>query len=81
MTKFRDQLRIFWGDEQAETWKRKIFPNPYDPNTGVDGAFNLIYLSSDAHKMWNQGAFALRPLDGIDEKKPEVEFVPNSVQA
>jgi len=25
--------------------------------------------------MWNQGAFALRPLDGSDEYKLEVEFV------
>jgi len=68
-------LSVFWGDEQVETWKRRIFPLYDNPNTGVDAVFNLICLAPQAHRMWNEGAFALKPLDGSDDYKLEVEFV------
>ena len=58
-----------------EAWRRQIFPFFDHPDIGVDSVFNLICLSPDAHDLWNQGAFALRPLDGSDEYKLEVEFV------
>ena len=74
-TKFWDLLSMFWGKEQVETWKRRIFPFHDNPNTGIDAVFNLICLAPQAHKMWNESAFALRPLDGCDDYKLEVEFV------
>ena len=45
------------------------------PEIGIDTVFNLICLSPDAHALWNEGAFALRPLDGSDDYRLEVEFV------
>ena len=75
ITRFWQLLGIFWGEEQVETWKRRIFPFHDNPNTGIDAVFNLICLDSRAHRLWNEGAFALRPLDESDEYKLEVEFV------
>ena len=72
---FWSLLSLYWGYDKAERWKRQIFPFFDDPDIGVDEVFNLICLSPDAHDLWNQGAFALRPLDGSDEYKLEVEFV------
>ena len=73
--RFWNRLSIFWGKEQVETWKHSIFPFYDNPSIGVDAAFNLICLAPQAHRMWNEGAFALRPLDGSDDYKLEVEFV------
>jgi len=52
-----------------------MFPSFDNPDIGVDEVFNLICLDSRAHYLWNEGAFALRPLDGGNERKLEVEFV------
>ena len=73
--RFWGLLGLYWGDDQVERWKRQIFPFFDHPDIGVDEVFNLICLSPDAHDLWNGGAFALRPLDGSDEYKLEVEFV------
>jgi len=75
IARFWDLLRIFWGDERVQTWNRSIFPFHDNPSTGVDVVFNLVCLAPQAHRMWNEGAFALKPLDGSDEYKLEVEFV------
>jgi len=72
---FWSHLRLFWGAEQVERWRRSIFPFSDNPSIGVDAVNNLICLAPQAHMMWNEGAFALRPLDGSDDYKLEVEFV------
>ena len=54
-------------------WRLKIFQDPENP--GVEGCFNLISLSHDAHDSWNQGLFALKPLKlSRDQKKLTVQF-------
>ena len=56
-------------------WKRTIFQDPENPAVGVEGCFNLISLSPDAHDLWNQGLFALKPLKlSRDQKKLTVQF-------
>ena len=72
---FWSHLRLFWQPEQVERWRRKIFPSSDSPSIGVDEVFNLICLAPHVHDMWNEGAFALRPLDGGNDYQLEVEFV------
>src|SRR5436190_17281338 len=45
-------LKHFWDADRIAKWKREIFPDPQDPKTGVDGCFNLVCLSPDAHSLW-----------------------------
>jgi hypothetical protein len=66
---FWSLLTNFWTDKQIDSWRNTIFPNPQQPDTGVDACFNLICLSRDAHGLWNQGLFALKPLTLSDDKK------------
>ena len=75
MDGFWSHLRLFWGAEQVERWRRSIFTFSDNPSIGVDAVNNLICLAPQAHMMWNESAFALRPLDGSDDYKLEVEFV------
>jgi hypothetical protein len=68
-------LFLFWDKDRVMKWKRTIFSNPENPNVGVEGCFNLISLSPDAHAMWNRGNFALKPLKlSRDKKKLTVQF-------
>jgi hypothetical protein len=77
-------LDLFWGRDRVDKWRRKIFPNSENPNTGVDEVFNLICLTPDAHDMWNEGRFALKPLElSKDNTELTVKFfwqVPNKYQ-
>jgi hypothetical protein len=60
-------LYLFWDRDQVDKWRYKIFSNSENPNTGVDEAFNLICLTPDAHDMWNNGQFALKPLELLND--------------
>jgi hypothetical protein len=62
-------LGIFWAEDRIVEWRKKIFPNPNHPDTGVEACFNLISLSASAHWHWNKGRFALKPLEMSDDKK------------
>ena len=81
---FWDLLYLFWGPDRVDKWRRKIFPNAENPETGVEEPFNLICLSSDARDMWNKGKFALQPLElSSDNTELTVKFfwqVPNQYQ-
>jgi len=73
--KFWRLLRIFWDKDRVEKWKRTIFPNPQNPDVGVESCFNLISLTPTAHDMWNKGLFALKPLElSRNRKKLTVQF-------
>ena len=68
-------LNIFWTKDHVAEWRNKIFPNPDKPDTGIEACFNLISLSPSAHWHWNQGRFALKPLEiSDDEKELTVQF-------
>ena len=72
---FWKALNLFWGRDRVDTWKRKIFPNAENPDTGVDEPFNLICLKHDAHDMWAKGQFALKPLElSSDNTELTVQF-------
>jgi HNH endonuclease len=66
---FWELLQIFWDDDRIARWKNKIFPDPQNPDTGVESCFNLICLNSYAHQVWNSGFFALKPLELSADKK------------
>jgi hypothetical protein len=68
-------LSAFWSPQQIEVWQSKIFRDPHDPSKPTDACFNLLCLSSNLHRMWGKGLFALRPLDyNADMTEPEVEW-------
>lgn len=54
-------LRNFWPEEKITTWKAAIFPDGPEER-GLETARNMITLSADAHILWNEGAFALKPV-------------------
>lgn len=68
-------LWLFWDNDRIDRWKSEIFPDPQNPNTGVNGCFILICLRRDAHDMWNKGIFALKPLElSADKKQLTIQF-------
>ena len=68
-------LAVFWGKDQINKWKNTIFPDSQNPDIGVERCFNLISLSQQAHAMWNDGLFALKPLNlSRDQKTLTVQF-------
>ena len=68
-------LKFFWTNDHIDKWRNKIFPDPQHPDTGVDSCFNLICLTGTAHKYWNNGHFALKPLKlSEDEKELTIQF-------
>jgi hypothetical protein len=72
---FWDLLYLFWDEDRVTKWRRKIFQDPENPSVGVEDCFNLISLSPDAHSMWTEGLFALKPLElSRDQKKLTVQF-------
>jgi hypothetical protein len=68
-TSFWRLLGVFWADDRVTKWRNKIFPNPNHPDTGIEACFNLISLGAEAHWQWNNGRFALKPLEISDDKK------------
>jgi hypothetical protein len=54
-------LRNFWSEEKIATWEAVVFPDGPEER-GIETARNMITLSSDAHILWNEGAFALKPI-------------------
>ena len=54
-------LRNFWPKEKITTWEAAIFPDGTEEG-GLETARNMITLSADAHILWNEGAFALKPI-------------------
>jgi hypothetical protein len=54
-------LRNFWPEEKISTWKAAVFPDGLEEH-GVETTRNMITLSADAHILWNDGAFALKPI-------------------
>ena len=58
---FWDQLKNFWPEEKVAAWEAELFPRGID-EMGLDRAYNLITLSAGAHKAWDRGAFALKPI-------------------
>ena len=68
-------LAVFWGKDQINKWKNTIFPDSQNPDIGVERCFNLTSLSQQAHTMWNDGLFALKPLNlSRDQKTLTVQF-------
>src|SRR5262249_26438511 len=66
--KFWDLLSMFWRDDQVNEWRSTLFPDPNNPDVGVEAPFNLICLSPTAHRLWNDGKFALKPLRLSNDK-------------
>lgn len=64
---FWQMLRNLFPQEEISTWEAIIFPNGTEEN-GLESAQNMITLSSDAHKLWNHGAFALKPISVSEDK-------------
>ena len=73
-TSFWWLLNVFWDKDRVAEWRNRIFPNPNHPDTGVEACFNLICLDPSAHRMWNKGFFALKPLILANDKKLTVQF-------
>jgi hypothetical protein len=84
---FWRHLQLFWPKEKITAWQEQLFPgDTYD--CGIETAKNLITLSVAAHRLWNKGAFALKPISVSDDhttlkvqffwqiKQPEVETQP-----
>ncbi|OCK95594.1 uncharacterized protein K441DRAFT_555677 [Cenococcum geophilum 1.58] len=72
---FWSLLKVFWDKDRVDKWRKKIFPDPQHPDTGVDSCFNLICLTATAHGYWNNGHFALKPLKlSEDEKELTIQF-------
>ena len=75
MPRFWKLLRLFWDKNRVEKWHKTIMPDSQHPNTGVEGCFNQISLSPDAHSMWTRGEFALKPLElSSNRKELTVQF-------
>ena len=58
---FWRMLRNFWPEEKITTWEAAILPDG-PGECGLETARNMITLSADAHILWNEGAFALKPI-------------------
>jgi hypothetical protein len=74
-----DTLQYFWPEKKVMEWHESIFQVrknlrgedtiditlPGDDNNPA----NLITLSRDAHAFWNDGKFALKPLELLEDQK------------
>jgi hypothetical protein len=63
---FWDLLRTFWPKEKVAAWEAELFPIGIH-EMGIERVYNLITLSPTAHRYWNRGAFALKPISMSDD--------------
>jgi hypothetical protein len=54
-------LKNFWPKEKVTAWEEMVFPDGPEER-GVETPRNLITLGADVHRLWNKGAFALKPI-------------------
>ncbi|KIX04234.1 uncharacterized protein Z518_07788 [Rhinocladiella mackenziei CBS 650.93] len=72
---FWDLLHLFWDEDRIKKWRGTIFPDPQNPNTGIDRCVNLISLDAGVYVKWTKGMFALKPLKlPTDRKELTVQF-------
>lgn len=58
---------MFWTPDRVESWKREI--------VGLrERCENMITLSKDAHELWGEARFALRPLQLVNARTLRVQF-------
>ena len=55
-------LKNFWPAEKVTAWEEIVFPDGPEEEHGLETPRNLITFSSDAHRLWNHGVFALKPI-------------------
>jgi hypothetical protein len=73
VARFWDLLRLFWDETRINKWRRAIFSE--EDETISDGCHNMLTLSKQAHALWGEARFALRPLEqSDDQKRLKVEF-------
>ena len=73
--RFWDLLSIFWTKEHIQRWRQAVFTDSATPDTGVDSCTNILCLCPNAHTYWNEGLFALKPLNlSPDNKELKVQF-------
>jgi hypothetical protein len=71
---FWGHLKNFWSKEKVAAWEAELFPVDIC-EFGIERVYNLISLSPEVHRMWSQGAFALKPISESDDKMIlEVQF-------
>jgi hypothetical protein len=58
-------LKNFWPEEKVAAWEAELFPRGIH-EMGIERVYNLITLSLGAHRCWNRGAFALKPISMYD---------------
>jgi hypothetical protein len=63
---FWDHLKNFWPEEKVAAWEAELFPRGIH-EMGIERVYNLITLSATAHRYWNRGAFALKPISMSDD--------------
>jgi hypothetical protein len=64
---FWTSLRCFWSEDKVTTWEIELFPSGIN-ELGIERVYNLITLSDEVHDVWNQGAFALKPISLSEDK-------------
>jgi hypothetical protein len=55
---------MFWSKRRVTEWSTQIFTN-----RNTDVCYNLMCLAPSAHKYWEKGYFALKPIKLSDDKK------------
>jgi hypothetical protein len=54
-------LQNFWPEEKTTAWEEMVFPDGPEER-GLETTRNLITLEAHVHRLWNKGAFALKPI-------------------
>lgn len=66
--KFWATLSYFWSEDQIKAWQKELLESQ-------ETSKNLICLRRDAHALWHQGQFALKPnYLSADQKTLEITF-------
>ncbi|KAB8276194.1 hypothetical protein BDV30DRAFT_236028 [Aspergillus minisclerotigenes] len=67
---FWNILYAFWTEERINAWKKEVL----GPD-GTETCSNLMCMANVAHKLWEKGRFALKPLSlSEDQKVLTVQF-------